>query len=82
MMLKEVGIDRPYVISGKPEHCWMEEKLKKKAEEEANGLVGTTVALDGIAIIVNAENPVTDLTVEQIASIFTGETTDWADVAA
>ena len=34
MMLKEVGIDRPYVISGKPEHCWMEEKLKKKAEEE------------------------------------------------
>ena len=33
-MLKEVGIDRPYVISGKPEHCWMEEKLKKKKAEE------------------------------------------------
>ena len=51
-----------------------------KDEETASGLVGTTVALDGIAIIVNAENPVTDLTVEQIASIFTGEVTDWADL--
>ncbi len=50
------------------------------ADEEASGLVGTTVALDGIAIIVNSENPVTDLTVEQIASIFKGEVTDWADL--
>ena len=49
-------------------------------EETAGGLVGTTVALDGIAIIVNSENPVTDLTVEQIAQIFTGQVTDWADL--
>ena len=49
-------------------------------EETANGLVGTNVALDGIAIIVNAENPITDLSLEQIASIYTGEVTDWADV--
>ena len=50
----------------------------KEAEEE-KGLVATTVALDGIAIIVNENCPVDDLTVEQIASIFTGEVTDWSD---
>ncbi len=49
-------------------------------EEIAGGLVGTNVALDGIAIIVNAENPVADLTVEQIASIYTGEVADWSEV--
>ena len=51
-----------------------------KDEEVASGLVGTTVALDGIAIIVNAESQVADLTVEQIAKIFTGEITDWSQV--
>ena len=51
-----------------------------KDEEAASGLVGTTVALDGIAVIVNAESAVADLTVEQIAKIFTGEITDWSEV--
>ena len=51
-----------------------------KDEEVASGLVGTTVALDGIAIIVNAESQVADLTVDQIAKIFTGEITDWSQV--
>ena len=37
-------------------------------------------ASDGIAIIVNPENPVSDLSVEQIASIYTGEITNWKDV--
>ena len=50
-----------------------------KDEETSNGLVGTTVALDGIAIIVNADSPVDDLSVEQIASIFKGETTSWTE---
>ena len=49
-----------------------------KDTEAAKGLVSTTVALDGIAIIVNEECPVSGLTVEQIASVFTGEITDWA----
>ena len=48
-----------------------------KDSETEKGLVATTVALDGIAIIVNESCPVDDLTVEQIASIFTGETTSW-----
>ena len=50
------------------------------ADEEAQGLIGTTLALDGIAIIVNPENPVADLTVEQIAQIYTGEITNWSEV--
>ncbi|MCI6434241.1 MAG: phosphate ABC transporter substrate-binding protein [Clostridiales bacterium] len=50
----------------------------KDAEVE-KGLVATTLALDGIAIIVNENCPVDDLTVEQIAAIFTGLVTDWAD---
>ena len=49
-------------------------------EETASGLVGTEVALDGIAVIVNADSPVADLSVEQIAQIFTGEITDWSEV--
>ena len=51
-----------------------------KDEEKAAGLTETTVALDGIAIIVNAENSVTDLSIDQIAQIYTGAVTDWADM--
>lgn len=51
-----------------------------KDEETASGLVGTDVALDGIAVIVNAESPVADLSVEQIAQIFKGEIKDWSEV--
>ena len=51
-----------------------------KDEEMVSGLVGTTVALDGIAVIVNPANKVADLTVEQIAQIFTGEITDWSQL--
>ena len=50
----------------------------KEAEAE-KGLTVTTLALDGIAIIVNEKCPVDDLTVEQIAAIFEGRITDWAD---
>ncbi len=51
-----------------------------KDEEKAEGLVETILAYDGIAIIVNAENSVADLTVEQIAKIYTGEITNWNEV--
>ena len=51
-----------------------------KDEETAGGLTGTTVALDGIAVIVNAGSKVEDLSVEQIGKIFTGEITDWSEV--
>lgn len=51
-----------------------------KDDERASGLKETTLALDGIAIIVNPQNPVQDLTLEQIAKIYTGEITNWKDV--
>lgn len=51
-----------------------------KDEEKADGLVGTVLAYDGIAIIVNKENPVSDLTLETIAKIYTGEIKNWKDV--
>ena len=51
-----------------------------KDEEKAAGLTETIVALDGIAVIVNAENTVTDLSLEQIAEIYTGAVTDWSGV--
>lgn len=51
-------------------------------DEEAAELTGTAIALDGIAVIVNTGNTVDNLTMDQIRSIYVGETTDWADVAA
>ena len=51
-----------------------------KDDEKSSGLKETTVALDGIAIIVSPENPVSDLDVETIAKIYTGEITNWKDV--
>lgn len=51
-----------------------------KDEEKQSGLKGTVVALDGIAIVVNPENTVEDLTVEQIADLYTGKITNWKDV--
>ena len=51
-----------------------------KAEEADSGLVGTTLAIDGIAVIVNPANTVEDLDVETIAKIYTGEITNWSEV--
>ena len=51
-----------------------------KAEEEEQGLVGTTLAIDGIAVIVNPANAVEDLDLETIARIYTGEITNWSEV--
>jgi len=51
-----------------------------KDDEKASGLLETVVALDGIAIVVNPENPVSDLDIDTIAKIYTGEITNWKDV--
>ena len=51
-----------------------------KDDEKASGLVETVVALDGIAIVVNPENPVSNLDIDTIAKIYTGEITNWKDV--
>ena len=51
-----------------------------KEEEKASGLNATVLAYDGIAIIVNPENPVADLSLETIAKIYTGEIKNWSEV--
>lgn len=50
------------------------------AEEEEQGAVAHVVALDGVAVVVNPENGVENLTVDQIAQIFKGEITNWKDL--
>ena len=51
-----------------------------KSDEKESGLTETVLALDGIAIVVSPENPVSDLDVDTIAKIYTGEITNWEDV--
>lgn len=51
-----------------------------KDDEKASGLKETILAYDGIAIIVNPQSKVEDLTVEQIKKIYTGEITNWSEV--
>lgn len=51
-----------------------------KEEEKASGLTGTVLAYDGIAIIVNPENPISDLSLEEIAQLYTGEITNWSSL--
>ena len=51
-----------------------------KDSEVASGLVGTVLAYDGIAVIVNPANTVEDLNIETIAKIYTGEITNWSEV--
>lgn len=51
-----------------------------KEEELAKGLVSTTFALDGIAVVVNSSNTVSDLSMEQVAKLATGEITNWSEV--
>ena len=51
-----------------------------KDEEKESGAVENIVALDGVAIVINPANGVENLTVKQIAQIFTGEITNWSEV--
>lgn len=50
-------------------------------EETAKGAQGQVIAMDGIAVVVNNENPVDDLSSEQVKNIYVGDTTDWSDLA-
>ena len=51
-----------------------------KDEEKTNGAVEHIVALDGVAVVVNPANPIENLTVDQIKSIYVGETTVWSEL--
>lgn len=52
-----------------------------KEEETAKGAQGQVIAMDGIAVVVNNENPVDDLSSEQVKNIYVGDTTDWSELA-
>ena len=51
-----------------------------KEEEKSAGLTATILAYDGIAIIVNPENPINDLSLETVAKIYKGEITNWSEI--
>ncbi len=51
-----------------------------KDEETSQGVTATVIAMDGIAVIVNNENPVSALTTAQVKDIYTGAVTDWSEV--
>lgn len=55
---------------------------RELSDDEKKDLDSVQIALDGIAVIVNPENSVDDLSLDQVRQIFTGEITDWADVAS
>ncbi|MDY5219451.1 MAG: substrate-binding domain-containing protein [Eubacteriales bacterium] len=57
----------------------MASRAVKDSELEA-GLVSTTIAMDGIAVIVSNDNAQTDLTADQVRAIYMGEITDWSEV--
>ena len=57
-----------------------DKELSKKDSELAEGLISTTIARDGIAVIVNLESTVESLTAEQIKSIYLGEITSWDEI--
>ena len=51
-----------------------------KQEELDQGLVNTVIATDGIAIIVNNDSPIEELTSEQVRDIYLGNITDWSEL--
>lgn len=52
-----------------------------KDSETGAGATATTIAKDGVAVIVNNDNSVSGLTLEQVKQIFTGEVTDWSSLS-
>lgn len=72
------------LINGTTDICAASREIsaeeRKKAEAKGLKPMETTVARDGIAIVVNPSNPVTELSIEQLRKIYTGATTKWGDV--
>ena len=64
-------------ISGNAQIGMSSRELK---DEEAAELAEETIAMDGIAVIVNKANPLNDLTMEQIKNIYIGDITMWSEV--
>ena len=72
MILKRLKVQ---TTLGEATNCYIVED-----EETKENLTATEIARDGIAVVVNNDNDIDELTSDQVKSIFTGETTVWADV--
>lgn len=59
---------------------WSEQEIDRAKNEKGFNPVQTVVALDGVSIVVNPQNPINDLTVDQLAAIYTGKITNWQEV--
>ena len=72
------------LLSGTCDIAEASRKMKEKEYSEAKGKgiepIELTVALDGLAVAVNPQNPVNQLTIEQLADIFTGKIKNWSEV--
>ena len=68
------------ITSVKEGRCDIGLSSRDLKDEEKESLTATVVAIDGIAIVVNNENNIDDLTVEQISKLFTGEITNWSEI--
>jgi len=78
------GVGLTALINGTTDVATASREIKDKEKEEAaaKGLTPTehTVARDGIAVVVHPDNPISELTIEQLKKIFTGAVTNWKDV--
>lgn len=68
------------IAAAKEGRCDIGLSSRALTAEEQQTLDGTTLALDGIVIVVNPQNPISDLTVQQIADLYTGKITNWKDL--
>ena len=77
------GVGVAALMSGTTDICNSSRDIKpeekRKAAEAGINVVGFDVALDGIAIVVNPNNPMTEITMEQLKQIYTGEISNWKD---
>lgn len=68
------------IAAAKEGRCDIGLSSRALTEDEMKDLNGTTLALDGIVLVVNNQNPVNDLTVDQIAKLYKGEIANWKEV--
>jgi phosphate transport system substrate-binding protein len=73
------------LIDGTTDICnnsrpWKQEEIARAKKEKGFDPVQIVVALDGVTVVVNPQNPVNDLTMEQLAAIYTGKISNWREV--
>ena len=82
-LLEQAGIDFEILI-GSTRECITKEEPGEIVEElslaKAKGVAENIVAIDGIAVITDTDNTITDIKSEDLAKVYTGEITNWADV--